>query len=129
MWWKIFLWINIVLAVFATLGLAVTKNSFWDVFGVANFIIVIVGLYAFIYRKKVFSEIFWLFMFWFNIAYDIIYSFYVLAPNDPLLKNFSFLVSGELPNKFLIMAFSLLDIPLLYAIYQLAKPAGKIRKK
>ncbi|QQG40891.1 MAG: hypothetical protein HYV37_01035 [Candidatus Levyibacteriota bacterium] len=129
MWWKIFFWINIVFAVLAILGLAVTKNSFWDVFSIANFIVVVVGLYAFIYRKKVFSETFWLFMFWFNIVTDIVYTFYVFAPNDPIMKNFSFLVSGEIPNKFLIIAFSLLDIPLLYAIYQLTKPAGKVSKK
>lgn len=122
MWWKIFYWSNIVLAVIFIIGLAAGNNSLMLLILVADYFVAIIGLHAFIYRKKIFNSKFWYYFFWINLIIDIAYLFYGLAPNDPILRNLSFLnpTSGDSAPWEAIVG-GLLNIPFLYAIYKLGK--------
>lgn len=124
--WRIFYWFNIIIAVFGTLNLARGNNSIVGLIEYADFILAIIGLHAFIYKKKLFNKTFWLYFFWINVVYDISWLAYRLSPTDPVLKNLSFLNPGPIIfPPIIVTILSLLNIPFLYAIYQLTRPSKK----
>jgi len=124
MWWKVYWWLTVVVTVIVILSLAFTDNSFLDLIAFVNWIIAVAGLYSFLFKKKIFHSNFWLYFFWFNIIYDLAYLAYGLAPNDPIIKNLAFLDYGNAPAPPIIyLIFSLLNIPMLYAFYKLARPS------
>lgn len=86
-----------------------------------------VGLYSYVFRKKILSPVFWKYFLWINIVYSALYIIYTLAPNAPLINYLSYLQSIEQESSgWVEFTFSTLyTLPFLYAIYQLSK--GKFR--
>lgn len=113
----------------ALIGLAIGNNSLVDILAVVNFSITLVGLYSYVYKKTIFKKTFWLYLFWLNVVWDIAYVLYTLAPNDEIVRNLGFLANYHPENMFMVMVFVVLDVPLLYAIYQLSKHTSKSKKK
>ena len=126
MWWKIYYWLSIIGLIFMIFGLVQGNNSIIDLIESADLILAVIGLYAFIYKKKVFKATFWLYFFWFNVVFDIAYLVYGLAPNDTVLKNLSFLNTTNMviPPVY-ILIISLFNIPFLYVFYKLAQLSKK----
>lgn len=121
-WWKIFFWFNILLTVFMVIQLSSPQhqNQLVDIFYLVFTIIEVTGLYAFINRRKIFSKTFWFYFFWFDLVITILYVSYAIAPNDPVLRNLSFLNNGiDTSPKFFTIIVSLLSAPTLYALYNL----------
>lgn len=132
MWWLIYFAYSVLISVvifFDSLGHIINGKGFnlIDSIFIINFIFATYGLYCYLTKKKILSFGFWRIYFWANLVFDIIYLLYELFPHNYLLQSLSFLARTPVrfsPIFYIIM--SLLDIPFLYAFYQLSK--GRFRK-
>lgn len=88
MWWKTYFWINLV-AFFSTQILILSKTSdpkIGDLVSLIVYGLVILGLYSYSFKKRVFPNIFWSRFFWFYLVYIVILQIYPYSPLDNLLK-------------------------------------------
>jgi hypothetical protein len=125
MWWKIYFGITLVEALLNILGLFTAPgiHIFTQIVVILLFLVAVVGLYGYIYRKKIFSHIFWQYFLGIYLLIDIVYLIYSAIPNAPVISFLSFLTIYKPDNySFIEAIFGVaIDIPLLYALYQLTK--------
>jgi hypothetical protein len=124
MWWKIYFWSIIVLAILTGIDSFAKRFDNFNIFFLFHqtvFYVEIAGFYAYLFVKQYFTRRFWFYFFWLNVGLDVLFLLYALFPHtllSPYLK--TFFVTQPKPDIFLAIG-ELLDIPMLYAIYQLSK--------
>src|SRR5579859_3951505 len=121
MWWKIYFWLIVALAIFTGIFLAgnLHQLSITTSFHTIIFYLEVVGLYSFLFRKRMLWPLFWIFFFWFNIALDVMYMLYAFFLHASFML-FAHLIFGEQPKVDLFLFGSVaLDIPMLYTFYRL----------
>ena len=129
-WWKVYFWIWGSLTLIGLIsfgGLAPWTAGVW--FEVVTSLLVLIGLYAYVFEKKMLSVVLWKTLFWllsFSWTFNAIYMF------TPLNEYFAipeYLTSGiEYSGEMLIFAY-LLTAPALWSIYKLAYQKTAVRKK
>lgn len=138
MWWKIYFWIILVINLLFISDYF--RYSNWNVRDSVNFLSFIIGslgIYAFVFHKKIFSQLFWKAYFWFSAFETIMYLIFTYGS----LRNNRYLTSYfhsniypdahfEYENKLICItctALLLFLLPSIYAIYRLGYP--KVIKK
>lgn len=121
MWWKIYFWILLILSIIGFVGTLSKISSFTlaDWRGAIESIIVVMGVYSFVFQKNIIASKNWLLIFWYLViawSLDIVHSLGInFGPLDLLFK--ITIVDGG----FLMAASSiLLAAPGLYTIYKLS---------
>lgn len=140
MWWKIYFVFLSLLTFSIFFDYFTTLNwTFYDLIGFLSMVIFAIGIYAFTFRKKVFSLLFWKIYFWLAVIWDIIYLLYIFTPlkfNKYLNFFFKssvypdFEITSE--NKLVcIFCTSLLLslLPTFYMLYRLGYPKKESHKK
>lgn len=122
MWWIIYFWISITLGIISFIDFLL-KPDFnpVSIFYLLNFYFAVFSIYAYIYRKVIFSFTFWKIYFWGNLILDFLYTLYNIFPNAPIIQLLSFLSISDKPGSVIILLTTVLDIPILYAIYRLSQ--------
>lgn len=127
MWWKIYFWV-ILITTFVIYSYITSTGSpkIGDLLGLIISIISIIGLYSYVYKKVIFSAIFWKNFFWVFILSDAIYLIYPYTPLNNLIPlkeiytSFNDGTSTTLIQGLMIMLLLLpLYFPHYYAIYKL----------
>src|SRR6266576_2692721 len=123
MWWKIYFGITILEALLTILSLFTAPgiHIFTQIVLILLFLVAVIGVYGYIYRKKIFSHIFWQYFLGIYLLIDIIYLIYAAVKNAPFISSLSFLAISKPDNfSFIDAIFGVvIDIPLLYALYRL----------
>lgn len=129
MWWIIYFWISITISILSLIGF-ILKPDFTplSIFYLLNFYFAVFAIYAYIYKKVVFSFTFWKLYFWCNLILDFLYILYNIFPKAPIIQLLSFLSVSDKPiSAIMTLLMAVLDIPILYAIYRLSQ--GKYLEK
>lgn len=131
MWWKIYFWITLLGAINGITGIVVylirtsirlSISNIIDILYVVNFSLAVLAVYAFIYKRTIFTPLFWLCFFWINILIDIFHFLYDLSPYVPVFHKLAFLFAMHKPNAILLnISLILFDIPFFYSSYQLSQ--------
>lgn len=144
MWWRIYFWIILLINIFFSFDYLRHQNwNLRDFLYFLSFIIYPLGIYSFVFRKKIFSKLFWKFFFWISIFDTITYLIYVYSPlkNNQLLKllfysniypDTQILVENKLVCLIctsVLAIFLLFFVPEYYAIYRLGYPKRTRREK
>ncbi len=121
--WKIFFW---ALCLFALYDLAVissvpSDDLFPVIFHHIVFFGELIGLYAYIFHKKIGSPQFWKYFLWLNIILDFLSIAYTLYPDSPYLQFYSVIYGKIVGDIGMLMVSVLADVPLLYAMYRLSR--------
>ncbi|MBI2330553.1 hypothetical protein HYU94_04120 [Candidatus Daviesbacteria bacterium] len=127
MWWKIYFWVLLILTIigFIVSVPLLTSLTFADWRGVAESVLIVIGAYAYVFKKEVFRSQVWKILFWYLIIFwslDLLYHLFLGQSLDflqVLFKNSSE-VSGSIGGDFGVLASIILGLPALYAIYKLA---------
>ncbi|MDO8639664.1 MAG: hypothetical protein Q7R53_01945 [bacterium] len=137
MWWKIYFWIFAVINLIGIFGLLqfTPLNKPGDMLGIFLSIVLFLGIYAFVFKKKIFSQKIW------KVAFVIV----IVALIESILE--IYILPKDFSKKYLSvfeMSIStsagagiftwLISIPAVYAIYQLAyksvvRSSSKVSKK
>jgi hypothetical protein len=122
MWWKIYFGLTILL-----LGISILDvfsppvlNLPVEVFLIITYCIALVGLYTYRFKRHFFPQKFWKYYFWFYLVLDIVYLALGILPSA-YLKAVSFLLVYDSNSVMDAIIDTALDIPLLYALYQLSR--------
>lgn len=129
MWWKIYFWIITILILIGVFWgeLTVFYNAF-DWIAIILGIPSLVGLFAFVYKKPISTGQIWKVIFWLTIVLDAYYLFYASTPVKDIVPIFLRpSVTSSNPIEALIGV--VLELPILYALYQLAYNAQWHLKK
>lgn len=128
MWWKTYFWINLV-AFFGTQILILSKTSdpkIGDLVSLIVYGLVILGLYSYSFKKRVFPYIFWSRFFWFYLVYIVILQIYPYSPLDNLLKYTTIFTplsdqykTSLIANLMVYLLASPIIFPGFYALYKL----------
>lgn len=128
MWWKIYFWITALVPIFLVISFyhEGNKHIFALVLNLLSAFFTIISLYSFLFKKKFFSVTVWKYIFWIFTGYTFLGFLYILMPNYPGIKLFSFLWKTDkqypLIEVLIISAIALLlAYPTFYALYQLSK--------
>jgi hypothetical protein len=124
LWWKVYLWLNIALIALAVIAEFSYPSAPPGLFiaDVMIYSLALIGVYAFISKKPIFTTEFWKYLFWFNVVYSIAFLLYAINPEAPIISYVSNLSYGDEEYLFLTTVIGiLLSIPYMYAIYQLSK--------
>jgi hypothetical protein len=125
MWWKIYFGITIVEILLDILSFFVAPqlHIFTNIVVSLLFIVAVIGLYGYIFRKDILNPVFWQYFLGIYILIDVLYFIYAAAPHAPLISSLSFMAVSKTDNLSFISAFIgvAIDIPLLYALYRLTK--------
>jgi len=130
MWWKIYFWVILVLTVVGMFGLLQNAPlAFIDVIDLVWSIFLLIGIYAYVYKKKIFSADAWKGIFYISILFLIIsfLDLYIL-PKGFMEDTLPFLKSN-IPSddsNSILFAWVLL-LPAVYVVYQLG--FNKSKKK
>ena len=122
--WKIYFFLLLAIAVITYIWQGFAR--FWGIIDLVIFILAMVGLYAYIWRKELITKIFWKVFFIITIFWNIFY-LYILPLPEKVLESFE--QSGM--SNFTGSTLSLiLFIPLIVALYlyafgSLEEPADK----
>ena len=123
MWWKVYFWIILVMSVLG-LVFAYGRMQTWSLASwieIVGSIILLLGLYAYVYKKKILKPSFWNIFFWFLIfstVFDIMWAF---TPIKTVLPLPSWLSSEVITNGVEFLLGVAISIPNYYAIYRLSK--------
>jgi hypothetical protein len=134
--WKIYFLLYTLFNIFA--GSDYFRNLNWsfnDILCVISISISEVGLFAFAFKKELFSVKFWKYAFWAVLILDITTIIYAVTPLNqiPFLQtiyhsNVYSEIEESLKDPFIfifVLVFMLLFIPSYYALYQLGHPKSK----
>ena len=125
MWWKIYFGITIIEVFLDILSFFVSPqlHIFTNIVLSLLFIVAVIGLYGYIFRKDILSQVFWQYFLGIYILIDLLYFIYTAAPHAPLISSLSFIAVSKIDNLSIISAFIgvAIDIPLLYSLYRLTK--------
>lgn len=132
MWFKIYFWFGIVLAVvsLATFIAPEKQNIPLHLFLIITYGIALGGLYSFAFQKSFVPQHFWKYYFWFYVLLDLVYFIYGFLPTN-YLHYFSFIAVYQENSIQDTIINTALDLPIIYAMYRLAwnKPLGFSSKK
>jgi hypothetical protein len=137
MWWKIYFWVIIALGVLLGLDSFASRFDNGNIFSLFQLIVTYIemaGLYAYIFNRQYFNARFWYYFFWLNIILDVSIFLYALFPHTPLSPYLKIFFVSEPKVNIALGIGELLDIPMLYAMYQLSrnlyyKPKPKAKKR
>lgn len=131
--WKIYFWFILLLSVII-IGDGITEILRWKIYNwidLLGTLFPLFGLFCFVFRKKVFSLIFWKIILWASIgSYIFTNLIYPLVLPPELRQALSFRTIHDYPLVEIVVVliiFTLLYIPTYYAIYLLGYK-GKIRE-
>lgn len=122
MWWKIYFWFFTVFTIIGLFSLLqYSPLAIGDIVVVILNIVLIVGLYAFVFKKYIFSPRIWKIIFWIIIIFlvETFLELYVL-PKDFVNNYLSFLKSNMPFSESDALLGWLISLPILYAIYKLS---------
>ena len=133
MWWKFYFIITlgevglIALGLFASPGIHIATQIVMSIL----FFIAVLGVYAYVFRKKILNPLFWQYFLGIYILIDLVYLIYSAAPHAPLVSSLSFLAVYDNTTILDTLIDVAIDIPLMYAIYRLTKedPYAEKEKK
>ena len=123
MWWKVYFWIILVMSVLG-LVFGYGRMQTWPLASwieIVGSIILLLGLYAYVYKKKILKPSFWNIFFWFLIfstVFDIMWAFTPIKTVLPLPGWFS---SKVITAGVELLLGVVISIPNYYAIYRLSK--------
>lgn len=122
MWWKIYFWLDIALVIVALLSFFGTsqQNIPVHIFLIVTYCLALIGLFSFVFSRKILTSTFWKIYFWFYLLLDVIYLMYVLIPHTPLTHFLSFIAIYEDNSVVGTVIDTALDIPLIYALYRIS---------
>ncbi len=130
-WWKTYFWVNFVILILGLFGLIENAPlKFIDLFGLGLNIVLLFGLYSFVFGKKLFSASIWNITFWIATVLNIeaLLEIYVL-PKPFIDQYLWFLKSSIAISPSWILFGILFMLPNLYAIYQLGQEKQKKGKR
>ena len=127
MWWKIYFWIYTVIMVLGIIGLfsVLSSFAFVDIVSYILNIVLYVGLYGYVFKKRILEPKWWSIVFWINaVGWTLsIVDWFLL--NRQLENALPFLKSGlSLSSGDLLFAV-LSSLPALYAVRLLASSKKK----
>ncbi len=125
MWWKIYFWLTIVEVFIAAFSIFIAPGDhiFTQIVMDMLFFVAIIGLYGYVFQKRILTKLFWQYFFGIYILTDILYLIYAAAPHAPLISSLVFLEIYK-DSKYLFLNAVIgvvIDIPLLYAMYRITK--------
>ena len=132
MWWKIYFWIYgglTIIGLFMYLGLIPWNLASWIEFTTS--VIGVIGVYAFVFNRKIFNSMFWKVFFWLTVTSWVFDLGYALTPLKDMfsLPNYLETQTG-IGIKGTVVSI-IISIPIAYSLYQLGegKTLGKTSKK
>lgn len=131
MWWKIYFWVLLILSLIGIIfvyGTVDTWNS-GDWTDIIVSIIQLIGLYAFVYKKQVFAQIFWRIFFVITIISAGFYLIYFYSALKETLVLPEILQSRAYTSGQDVLIGLILAAPLIYALYQLGYKKSPSKKK
>lgn len=126
-WWKVYFWFAVVLSFVGipwyysqieTLNLGAGLS-------LVSSLITVFGLYSFVFRKKLISKKYWVLFFWFELLHFILF---LIPPENlgalkdlllPKIKDDNVNIASSLATGFVWVFYIVLELPILYALYQL----------
>ena len=87
----------------------------------ALFLIGLIGLFSFTFKKDFLPTTFWRIFFWVYLTTEIIYAIIIFFPDSLISEQLSFLLTYELVELEWILIGYLAEIPLFVALYHLTK--------
>lgn len=122
MWWKIYFWLDIALVVVSLLSFYGTtrQNNIMHIFLIVTYCIALIGLYSYVFNKKILNITFWKIYLWFYLLLDAVYLLYILFPTFTLIHFLSFISIYQDNSVEGTVIDTALDIPLLYALFRLS---------
>jgi len=123
MWWKVYFWIILVMSVLG-LVFGYGRMQTWPLASwieIVGSIILLLGLYAYVYKKKILKPSFWNIFFWlmiFSTVFAIMWAFTPIKTVLPLPGWFS---SKVITAGVELLLGVVISIPNYYAIYRLSK--------
>lgn len=130
MWWKLYFWILAILLIIGLFAgeLTASYNTF-DWIGLILSVPSLVGLFAFVYKKPISSTQVWKIVFWLTIVFDAYYLFYSSTPVKDIVPVF-LRPGATASNAIESLIGVVLELPILYALYQLAhNPQWHLKKE
>lgn len=109
--WKIYFWVLIVISFPTYLWQGFSR--FWEIVDLTLFLIAVCGLFAFIWRKTIFSRLVWKINFFIHVAWNIFY-LYILPMPEQVAKITEF---SEMSHFFAITSSLIFYTPLFFALY------------
>lgn len=125
--WKFYFWFYIIfsfIGLFGFYGFAKSDSiKFGDVLGIINSVVAGIGLYSYVYKKKIFSMNFWRVIFWLSMINFILEILITYTPLGNIIRLPDFLISSTPEsNYFISQVFGWITIfPLYFAIYKLGQ--------
>jgi hypothetical protein len=130
MWWELYFWLFSPLVILGYAGMHSFpfKHVSMVIIGVGLTSLFLIGLFSFVYNKKILPQKFWTYFFWLNLVYFLLAVIYELSPTQPYTKYLSFLLDFKTQQSNITenTLFNVLFIPFFYAVFQLSK--GKFRQ-
>ena len=131
--WRVYLWVFFVIPclMFPTLLLDIGKWTFYDYFSNISIVILLAGLYSYIFKKMILSALLWKYYFWFSIIFTTLEAFFYLG-----LRNYFILPdylrshsdTGEDIPIILYIVFMVAFLPLYYPLYKIAYDKNFFKK-
>lgn len=134
MWWKIYFWAVLIINLILYFYIASANSpKIGDLIGLIIAVISLIGLFAYTYKKAIFSKSFWKRFFWVFLLSEIIYFIYSYTPLEnliPLRELTTVLGNGNetalIQDLMIIILLSPLFFPHYYAIYKLGDKKNSI---
>ena len=137
MWWKIYFWFMLFLGVIGVLAYAAMFPwSPMETFEVGLSVVLLIGLYSYVYKKPLWNKSFWRITFWLYVAWTL---FVFLDLYISLRSNISGMFVSRLSmdgDGAALVLGTVFSLPEFYAAYQLslqkktkASSASKKKKK
>lgn len=125
MGWKIYFWIYLALTLFGLFGfygLIKTESiRFGDILSLVISVLGVIGLYSYIYKKRIFSGKIWIVLFWILVA-NLVLS--LVISSTPLRDSVPDFLKSNLPEAkyFISKLFGYaIGLPVYLAIYRLGQ--------
>lgn len=132
--WKIYFWIIATLMGLGYFFILMSEPTLTprDILQLGGEILIMIGLYSYVFKKETFPQVFWKYFFWIWIVIDTIIAFiyrYTELRDNPVMQ-LLYKSSESFDASIFAYLFGLiLYIPALYALYRLAYPLKKTKKK
>ncbi len=121
--WKIFFWALCLFTLYDLAAITSLPSGEWFpiIFHHIIFFGELVGLFAYIYGKKIGNRQFWKYFLGINIILDILSILYTLYPNAVYLQFYKYIYGNTVTDIGNLMLAVVADMPLLYAMYRLSQ--------
>src|SRR2546423_15191772 len=93
MWWKVYFWIAVGEAVLAVSSIFFFPgyHLFTQIVMAVIFLIALIGIYAYVFRKKILTKLFWQYFLGIYVLIDVLYLIYASVPTAPFISSLRFL--------------------------------------